>query len=307
MAQVKTYNTDLERINGLMSECEKAFTGEDFRDSGEAETRVNKSGIALVNKIRGTEQYMEAFAKAMRAGISPEKGMGMEGLKPLYEAEAAMKALTISGGDPAGSDGGFLAPIDFDNQVIALSKEYVDLSPLVHVENVSVNSGWRVVDAAGTRTPLNKLDEMGTITKGQQPKFNQIVYNCSKYGDKVVVSDELMSDAPALVRYLAGWWAPKYVLTKNALILALLNNLELKPLGDANQMQALKKLLNTGLNTAHSRNATILTNCFGYDDMDNWMDTTGRPLLVPDPKGGDFDRFNTTAPSTVTRWLSPTS
>ena len=100
-----------------------------------------------------------------------------------------------------------------------------------------------------------------------------------------------MSDAPALVRYLAGWWAPKYVLTKNALILALLNNLELKPLGDANQMQALKKLLNTGLNTAHSRNATILTNCFGYDDMDNWMDTTGRPLLVPDPKGGDFDRF----------------
>ena len=96
MAQVKTYNTDLERINGLMSECEKAFTGEDFRDSGEAETRVNKSGIALVNKIRGTEQYMEAFAKAMRAGISPEKGMGMEGLKPLYEAEAAMKALTCS-------------------------------------------------------------------------------------------------------------------------------------------------------------------------------------------------------------------
>ena len=294
MNQVKAYNSDLTRIEGLISECEKEFIPDDFQGIGEGEARVNKSGISLMTQIRGTEKYMDAWMQAMKKGISPEKGMGMDVLAPLYEAETALKALTISGGDPAGADGGFLVPIDFDNRVIALSKDYVDLSTMVTVENVSVNAGWRVVDAAGTRTALTKIDEMGTIGEGQKPKYRQIKYNCSKYGDKVIVSNELMADSTALVQYLADWWTPKYIMTKNDLILAQLNALTLKILSgttDVEQIKALKRLINTGLNTATSKKATILTNCFGYDAMDNWYDATGKAMLVPDPKGGDFDRF----------------
>lgn len=291
MEKVNGYNTDLERINGLMTECEKEFSGADFQQMGEGENRVNKSGVSLMKQIRSTDRYTDAFMKAMVQGVSPDKGVGMAELKPLYEAEAAVKALSISGGDPAGSDGGFLAPVDFDNQVIAIAKEYIDLSALVSVENVSVNSGWRVIDAAGTRTALSKIDELGTISEGQKAKFSKIAFNCSKYGDKLIASSELMADAPALMRYLAEWWAPKVVMTKNALILVLLDKLALQPLADDGQVKALKTLLNTGLNTAASRHATILTNALGYNAMDNWMDQTGRPLLVPDPKGGDFDLF----------------
>lgn len=294
MAKVKGYNTDLEQVNGLISEIEKEFSVEDFQKQAGAEDRVAKSGLTLMERIRGTEKYSDAWMTAMKKGISPEKGYGMDALAPLYEAENAMKALSITGGDPAGADGGFLVPVDFDNQVIEMAKEYIDLSTMVTVERVNVNSGWRVVDKTGTRTKLTKVDELGTIGEGQKPQFNKINYNCAKYGDKLIVSNELMADAPALIRYLAGWWAPKYVMTKNDLILQKLNALTLTVLSgdtDAAQIKALKHLINTGLNTAHSKRATILTNCFGYDTMDNWVDTTGKAMLVPDPKGGDFDRF----------------
>lgn len=294
MAKVKGYNADLEQVNGLISEIEKEFSVEDFAGKGAGEARAAKAGTSLMMQIRSTEKYADAWMTAMKKGISPDKGYGVDALAPLYEAENAMKALSISGGDPVGSDGGFLVPKDFDDQVTALAKDYIDLSELVSVEHVHVNSGWRVIDSAGSRTALTKLDELGTITAGKQPAFNQIAYNCSKYGDKLIISNELMADAPALMRYLAGWWAPKFVLTKNSLILAKLNALTMTSLDgdtDAAQIKALKTLINTGLNTAHAKGATILTNAYGYNTMDNWTDNTGRAMLVPDPKGGDFSLF----------------
>lgn len=292
METVKDFNGQLETLNSLIAETEKSF-GVNPSPSG-ADSRNLFAGKALVDTIRGTEKYANAWLEAVRKGITPDKGVGIQSLAPLYEAESAMKALSIGGGDTPGEDGGFLVPIDFDNTVNELMKEYVDLSKLVTVENVKVNSGWRVVDTAGTRTALTKVAEMGEIKPGQQPSFKQIAYNCGKYADKLIVSNELMADAAGLIKYLAKWWAPKLVMTKNALILAKLNTLEFSALAgntDTEQMKSLKTLLNTGLNTAHSKRAVILTNAYGYDAMDNWVDATGRPMLIPDPKGADFSRF----------------
>lgn len=292
MVKVKGFNVELERVSGLISEAEKDF------DAGSIDTaaaqRNGFAGKALVDTIRGTEKYATAWLEAVRKGISPDKGMGIKSLEPLYEAENAIKALTIGGGATPGEDGGFLVPIDFDNKVIALMKEYVDLSQLVTVEHVKVNSGWRVVDTAGSRTALTKVAEMGEVKDGQKPTFKQVKYNCEKFGDKVIVSNELMADAQSLISYLAAWWAPKFVMTKNSLILEQLNALDFSALAgatDAEQIKALKTLLNTGINTAHSKRATILTNAYGYDTMDNWVDANGRALLVPDLKDGGPDKF----------------
>lgn len=292
MAKVKSFNTDLEKLSGLIAETEKEFDVGSIDPTAAA--RNGFAGKALVDTIRGTEKYADAWLEAVRKGISPDKGVGMKSLEPLYEAENALKALSIGGGATPGEDGGFLVPIDFDNAVNELMKEYVDLSQLVNVEHVKVNSGWRVVDTAGTRTALTKVAEMGEIKEGQKPSFKQVKYSCEKFGDKVIVSNELMADAKGLISYLAAWWAPKFVLTKNALILQKLNALDFSALAgatDAEQIKALKTLLNTGLNTAHSKRATILTNAFGYDAMDNWVDGNGRPLLVPDLKNGGPDKF----------------
>lgn len=293
MAKVKSFNVDLEKLSGMISEAEKDFDVGSLQ--GPADQRNAFAGKALMDTIRGTQKYADAWLEAMRNGIHPDKGMEVKSLAPLYEAENALKALTIGGGATPGEDGGFLVPIDFDNKVIELMKEYVDLSQLVNVEYVKVNSGWRVVDAAGTRTKLSKIGEMSKLEQsGKQPKYKKVAYNCEKFGDKIIVSNELLSDAPSLIAYLAAWWAPRLVMTKNALILEQLDALPFAALAgdtDAEQIKALKTLLNTGLNTAHSKRASILTNVFGYDAMDNWVDGNGRALLVPDLKAGGPDKF----------------
>lgn len=293
METVKGYNTQLETIAGLISETEKSF-GDDMLPGAGSAQRNAMAGRSLVDSIRGTEKYANAWLESVRKGISPDKGTGIQSLGPLYEAERAMKALNISGGETPGEDGGFLVPVDFETKVNEFMKEYVDLSDLVTVERVNVNDGWRVYDTTGTRTALTKVDELGKINPGKQPSFKRIAYHCSKYADKLIISNELMADASSLMTYLAGWWAPKFVMTKNALILGLLNTLPFAALSgatDAEQIKALKTLMNTGLNTAHAKRATILTNAYGYNAMDNWADSNGRPMLMPDPKGGEFSRF----------------
>lgn len=294
METVKGFNGQLETLNGLITEAEKSFGGEGGMLPGGVDDRNAKAGVALVDAIRGTEKYASAWLESIVKGITPDKGSSMKSLAPLYEAEAALKAMSISGGATPGEDGGFLVPVEFDNMVTELMKEYVDLSQLVNVEHVKSNSGWRAVDSTGTRTALTKVDELGSIKSGQQPSYKRVTYACSKFADKLIISNELLSDAHGLMAHIAKWWAPKFVMTKNTLILEQLNALPFAALAgstDAEQIKALKTLLNTGLNTAHSKRATILTNSFGYNTMDNWVDGNGRPLLVPDLKNGDVEKF----------------
>lgn len=293
-AEVGKYNAELDKLAGLIAECDKEFTASQAdRLKSDCDRDNHVTGL-LMDQIRSTEKYAKAWIESIRKGLNPGTFRSDDVFAPLYEAERASKALTIGGGTTTGEDGGFLVPIDFETKVNALLKEYVDLSTLVTVERVNVNAGWRVFDASGTRTKLSKISEMGQLPKDQQPKFKQVPYTCEKYGDKIIVSNELLADADGLMTYLAGWFAPKFVLTKNDLILEQLKAQTFAPLSgstDAAQIKALKTLINTGLNTAHAKRATILTNSFGFDTMDNWADSTGRPMLVPDPKGGDFSRF----------------
>lgn len=294
MEKVKGFNGQLGTLDGLIAEMEKSFGEEVLLGTKGAQLRNDETGGALMDSIRGTEKYANAWMEALKKGLNRENGFGQKLLDPLFDAERASKALSIGGGDTPGEDGGFLVPLEFDRKIIELQKAYIDLSTLVNVQRVNVNSGWRAVDTTGTRTPLTKVEELGAFQEGQQPKFKRIIYNCAKYGDKVIISGELMADYEGIISYLAEWFAPKYVLTKNKLILDLLNELPFTALDgatDADQIKGLKSLLNKGLNTAHSKNAVLLTNSNGYDVMDGWVDANGRPLLVPDPKGGDFDRF----------------
>lgn len=288
------FNAQLESLDGLIREQEKSFGEEVFLSTKDAQHQDMAAGISLVDSIRSTEKYASAFMEAVKKGLNLKTGVGHDALKPLFDAEAASKSLSIGGGETPGEDGGFLVPADFDKRIIALAKEYVDLSALVNVENVGANTGWRAVDTTASRRPLTKVDELGEFKENDKPNFKRVNFNCSKYGDVTIVSGELLEDYNAILSYLAAWFAPKFVLTKNMLILGQLNKLPFTALTgdtDASQLKAMKHLLNVGLNTAHSKAATILTNSYGYDLMDGWADANGRPVLVPDPKTGDFERF----------------
>lgn len=281
MNEVAKMNAEIEAAEAQLAE-EGRFDDKDEKLKGlhlnYQKQQEEKAKGAVVDTIRHSNEYANAFAKALRTGVTVKRARGVEGFEPLF------KALQETGGDPEGSDGGFLVPLDFDNMIHEYEKEYVDLSQFFTVENVRAMSGWRAVEQ-GKRKPLPKIAEMATIGKDDQPKFAKVSYTVEKYGDRLPVSSELLEDNTAgLLQYLAGWFGPKYILTKNTLLLSLLTALETEvALAAGSEAKELRKALITKLNTANSMAATLLTNQNGYAEMDSWEDANKRPLLVPNP------------------------
>lgn len=281
LGEVAKMNAEIEAAEAQLAE-EGRFDDKDEKLKGlhlnHQKQQEEKAKGAVVDTIRRSNEYANAFAKALRTGVTAKRARGVEGFEPLF------KALQETGGDPEGSDGGFLVPLDFDNMIHEYEKEYLDLSQFFTVENVRAMSGWRAVEQ-GKRKPLPKIAEMATIGKDDQPKFAKVSYTVEKYGDRLPVSSELLEDNTAgLLQYLAGWFGPKYILTKNTLLLSLLTALETEvALAAGSEAKELRKALITKLNTAHSMAATLLTNQNGYAEMDGWEDANKRPLLVPNP------------------------
>ena len=289
-ALVASLNEEIEDAESVIAEKGR-FDGKDGHFVTLAEKKEKEKedlmGRAALDKIRGDNEYMISFRTALQTHQRPDTAMAIEEFNPLT------KALTITGGSTAGEDGGFLVPLDFDKKIIAETKDFLDISTLCNTEMVTTNSGWRAVEVAGQRTKLPKVDEMATIGKNNQPKFKKVTFTLSQYGDRLPVSNQLIQDVDYLMTYLAGWFGPKLILTKNDLVLTLLKALTFTAqtaTTDAEKVKAIKSILNKSLNTAHSRAASLLTNQNVYDEMDGWVDGNGRPMLVPDVSG-DFDRF----------------
>ena len=315
MTEVEKMNAEIDAVEKQLAEEGRFSTEDDRMKAMAAEHQARqeeKAKGAAVDTIRCTNEYANAFAKALRSGATVKRARGVEGYEPLY------KALQETGGDPEGADGGFLVPLDFDNMIHEYEKEYLDLSQFFAVENVRALSGWRAVEQ-GKRKTLPKIAEMGTIGKDDQPKFAKVSYTVDKYGDRLPVSSELLEDNTAgLLQYLAGWFGPKYILTKNTLLLSLLTALSpAVELTAGSEAKELRKALITKLNTAHSMAATLLTNQNGYAEMDGWEDANKRPLLVPNPADpnvyrlsgrrvvyGDNDLIPMRRPSTPSTWAT---
>lgn len=281
MEEVSKFNEEVAAGEQQMAEEGRFAEGDEglaLRHQAHAAKQADKAKGKAVDDIRRSGEYATAFAKALQRGVKVKAAWGQEEYAPLT------KALAETGGTPEGADGGFLVPQDFDNIIHQYEKQYLDLSQFFTVETVRSLSGWRAIEQ-GRRKPLPKILEMGTIGKDDQPKFEKVTYTVDKYGDRLPVSSELMQDNTAgLLQYLAGWFGPKYILTKNTLLLELLKGLAVTvPLTAGGEAKALRKAMIAKLNTAHSMSAVLLTNQNGYAEMDGWEDKNGRSLLVPNP------------------------
>ena len=285
---VADVNAQIDAVEKQMAE-EGRFHDMDSRLKGLHDQLQQKKQDEAVTKtldeIRGSNEYARAFLKAMASGATVKRSRGEADFAPLY------KALTVSGGDPVGSDGGFLVPVEFDNAIARAAKEYLDLSTLFNVEYVTSATGWRAVED-GTPKALPNVAEMANIGKDDQPKFKKVTYSVKKFADRLPISNELLEDNTAgLLQYVADWFAPKYIMTKNALLLPLLTGLQEVSLAAATEDKVLRQALITKLNTANSRAATLLTNQSGYAEMEGWEDGHKRPLLVPDPTNAQALRY----------------
>ncbi|MBR6571546.1 MAG: phage major capsid protein [Clostridia bacterium] len=233
----------------------------------------------LRNMLRSNE-YARSFADAIRNGVTLKSGRGVEKYNVLYDA------LTISGGDTPGEDGGFLVPEDVDHQIMEQRRALNPLASLFNEESVTANSGWRVMDSAPTKG-MTAVDEMGEIPNDDQPGFVKVPYKLTKYALWIPCSNELASDEVAnLFAYLSRWFARKAVITENNLLLAALQSLTAQDVAAGEEMKGIKNALNVALDPTIALTSVIVTNQTGFNVLDNLEDKTGRPLLNPDPKTG---------------------
>jgi HK97 family phage major capsid protein len=202
-SELEKQQADIADMNKRMSALQASYNAmKDSQVPGLTPVAKAPAEPKSRKEMRASNEYARAFCYAIRNGISPRKGRADERCKVLYDA------MTQGGGDPAGEDGGFLVPIDIDNTIRELRRELNPLAPLFGNETVTAPTGWRVIDTA-PNSAMPSIDEMGTVANNSdQPLFAKVTYSLTKYGLRIPVSNELMSDEAAnLMAYLGRWFA----------------------------------------------------------------------------------------------------
>jgi HK97 family phage major capsid protein len=181
--------------------------------------------------------------------------------------------------DPDG-DTGIIVPQDIQTRINELMRTLNDLSQYIRVETVNTLSGSRVLEKDEDMVPFAVVDEYGEIQETDNPKFSPVTYKLIKRAGFLPLTNELLKDTDQnILGYVSNWIAKKHVVTKNGLIIAILNSLSKKDLKD---IKAIKKVLNVDLDPAISLSSTIITNQDGFQWLDEQEDANQRPLLQDD-------------------------
>ncbi|WFR64301.1 phage major capsid protein [Paenibacillus amylolyticus] len=222
-------------------------------------------------------EYRGVFMKGLRRQrITSEE----RNLITTYEKE--VRAVMHEGGVSGQPDGdsSLIVPQDIQTQINQFTRQFVDLSAFVTVEEVSTLSGSRVIEKDAEFVPFPEIGEFENIPETDVPNFINLTYAVKKRGGILPITNELLSDSDQnILRYIIGWIGKKAVATRNFLVLNQLNTLTKKPLTD---LDAIKAVLNLTLDPAISERSRIITNQHGYAWMDEQKDGNGRYLLQDD-------------------------
>ena len=283
MHDIESLNVEIDNYERLDAEAGR-FDKDDARmvrmSDALEERRRDDIARDAVDAIRSTNEYHRAFFDALANGVSVKAARRNAQYRPLFDA------LGSTGGDPEGSNGGFLIPKDFDNMIHEEQRQFVQLADLFSVENVTLPTGWRAIDVKPNKG-FSEVAEMGTIPKDDSPSFRKVEYAIKTYSGILPCPHQLLADNTAnLAAYLTRWIARKGVITENTQLMALLNGMTAKNLTVGDEVASMKSVLNKALDPMISAGATIITNQSGYDYLDQLKAGDGRPLLQPDPTTG---------------------
>ena len=228
-------------------------------------------------------ECMHAFAECIRAQAQGNRDRFNESAAVLRRAAQVQNGTGMNEGTAA--EGGLLVPQDIQTRINELRRSLVPLADLFSVENVSFQSGTRVIDTQPTKG-FTKVAEFGTIARDDKPAFSSLDYKVEDYALILPVSNDLLADTDeALLAYISRWLAKKQVITENTLLTTLLAELddEAAAATAANVVETLKKALNVTLDPAIAATAHFVTNQDGFNALDQLLDGNKRPLLQPDP------------------------
>ena len=272
MAEAKKLKDEIDRLQAVVDQM-----GDEPTTSAPQVAVPTDTGAGA--DVRASREYARAFAWAISNGVNPRNARSFGG----DHVGLLLNALTETGGEPVGSDGGFLVPVDMETRIRELRRSMVALSNLFRRETVTTRTGWRVIDKA-PNAGFAQVDEMGEIPEAEKPKFTKVDYTIKDYAGFIPVSNDLLEDNTAgLLEYLARWFAKKGVLTENTLLLGLLGKVNPTAAAAGEELETIKTALNATLDPAIAASAQIITNQNGFNYLDLLVDGHDRPLLQPDP------------------------
>lgn len=269
-ASLAPVDAEIARVRAIMA-----------AEEGEPEPEGEPAPAGAGRTAANSNECIHAFCECIRAGASNDRQRLVENRDIVHRAVRNEGGMTE--GTPA--DGGLIVPADIQTMIREQMRALNPLSELFSIENVTSNTGSRVMDTAPTKG-FTKVAEMAAISKDDKPAFTKIEFTVEDYALIVPVSNDLLADADQnLLAYLSRWMGKKAVMTENALLLALLTALDgsAAPIAADGALKSIKTLVNTKLDPIFGAGASFLTNQSGFNFLDTLEDGNGRPLLQVNP------------------------
>lgn len=240
---------------------------------------VVPSIAAPENENRSNEQddekkYRNIFMKVLR-----NKPLNAEEREIAEQRIAETRAMTGA----TEEDGGLIIPKDMQTKIHERRRAFFNLDQFVNIEPVGTRSGTRVFEKYADITPFQEINENGPIGETDSPKFTPSSYNVKDRGGILPLSRSLLADTDQnLQQYVEKWIGKKSAVTRNVLILAVIEQLQKQKFENLDKIKA---AINIDLDPAitESENFIFLTNQHGFNFLDQQKDAEGKALLQPDP------------------------
>lgn len=200
----------------------------------------------------------------------------------LTETENSLLLPTTS--TPAGTNGeSYILPQDIRTLITKKMRQYKSIRDVIGYMPVGALTGSFPIENFETITGLVDFTDGTDGTDSNDIKFKNINYSLKEKAAFIKLSNTLlMLTDNALIAYVVEIFSKKAIVTENTLGIATLkSNKTVKPLAD---WKALKSSINTDLDPTVLYGCSIVTNQDGFDVLDSALDTTGRPILQPNPE-----------------------
>lgn len=247
----------------LVTMQEKFDILKDLEDKKTEEmTAKAKEGKAKV--VSTVQDSVKNFADAARTGFRVSNKL-----------ESGMR-------ESSDEDGGYIVPEDIQTKINQYKSAEASLEDLIDVENVTSNKGARTFEKKSTTTGFTDIEEGGELKEMETPEFERLKYAITDRGGYIPITNDLLNDTDQnITEIITRWIARKSNATSNSKILTLAKT---KTAADIETMDEINRAIIVTLGAAYRSTTKLLTNDDGLFFLSNLKDTTGRPLLNPNPK-----------------------
>lgn len=288
LEQAKTEAQEMLDTNKLEEAKAKLEEVKNMKKAIEMQEELDKEEEqTMKQEAKAEKEYTDKAiggAGAIRAMIKKASGIS------LTEAENALLLPTTSATTGANGEG-YILPEDVKTIIHKKIRQYRSLREVLGYIPTSALTGSFPIENFESVSGLIDFADGTDGTESSDISFTNVSFSLKEKAAFLKLSNTLLALTDNnLIEYVAEVFAKKAVITENDMaITALKKSKTVKKLAD---WKALKSSLNKDLDPAVMYGTVIVTNQIGFDYLDSQLDTTGRPMLQPNPANATQKLFN---------------